>query len=435
MIAYKQLACVHRRSRGIRVIPFDMLVPYRVKMPRFLSHDSPQLMPCITSGMKDHVFMQSIQDVDMQYPEKPPFTYKQTAEEKMEDTCLRMLRVMFGGPSRLDNQDRRKTNQEHDFTCVKSSWNQFCKVPGKALNIEDALFNMNKAICEAYLLANFHVMRMCKERKPLDELSQSFYYKCLKAVSIANRQKIVIREQDLQQSAEMYLRMRPKKCPLAQSDNLSAGLHNNASQQMATNTKNYIAMTFHKRLSRYVKHRYKLDGAQTRAVMTEIYALHYTGDNAIVIDLRQKIPQRAAVGNLENRPHVYLPLLYEILQYCEKNNPTEEGDQQYDKKAKHVRLFSLLPTKSGFESSNIKICGTGLYSLLKRQGILEGWTEDQYEDTKDQWWRCLFQIEKFETEKRTFAGEILTDGVSVSIMMRRKKPRDQFDKEADLAIA
>lgn len=98
-------------------------------------------------------------------------------------------------------------------------------------------------------------MRMCKERKPLDELSQSFYYKCLKAVSVANRQKIVIREQDLQQSADMYLRMRPKNCPLAQSDNLSAGLHNNASQQMATNTKNYIAMTFHKRLSRYVKHR------------------------------------------------------------------------------------------------------------------------------------------------------------------------------------
>lgn len=73
----------------------------------------------------------------------------------MKDTCLRMMRVMFGGPSRLDNQDRRKTNQEHEFTCVKSSWNQFCKVPGKALNIEDALFNMNKAICEAYLLANF----------------------------------------------------------------------------------------------------------------------------------------------------------------------------------------------------------------------------------------------------------------------------------------
>ena len=361
-------------------------------------------MPCIKSGIKDHGVIQGIQNVDMHYPERPPFTHKQTTEEKLGDTCLRMMRVMFGGPSRLDNQERRRTNQEHDFTCVKSSWNQFCKVPGKALHIEDALFKMNKTICEAYLLANFHVMRMCKERKSLEELDQSFYYKCLKAVSIANRQKIDIRQQDLQQSAEMYLKMRAKNCPLAQSDNLSAGLHNNASQQMATSTKNYIAMTFHKRLSRYVKHRYNLDGAQTHAFMTDIYSLHYTGDNAIVKELRQKIPQRAAVGNIEKRPHVYLTLLYEILQYCEKHNPAEKGDHRYDKKARHVRLFSLLPTKSGFECSNIKICGTGLYSLLKRQGILEGWTEDQYKETNDQWWRCLFQIEKFENKNRTFAG-------------------------------
>lgn len=35
------------------------------------------------------------------YPEKPPFTYKQTAEEKMEDTCLRIMRVMFGGFNKL----------------------------------------------------------------------------------------------------------------------------------------------------------------------------------------------------------------------------------------------------------------------------------------------------------------------------------------------
>ena len=183
----------------------------------------------------------------------------------------------------------------------------------------------------------------------MNSLNQSFYYKCLKAVSFANRQKIDIREQDLQKSAELYLRMRPKNCPLARSDNLSAGLHNNASQQMATNTKNYIAMTFHKRLSRYVKHRYKLDGAQAHAIMSDIYSLHYTGNNAIVKELRLKIPQRAAVGNLENHPHLYLHLLYEILQYCEKHNPTERGDHRYDKRAKHVRLFSLLPTKSGFE--------------------------------------------------------------------------------------
>lgn len=168
--------------------------------------------------------------------------------------------------------------------------------------------------------------------------------------------------------------------------------------------------------------------------MTDIHALQYTGDKAVVNELRQKILQSAAVGNLENRPHLYLSLLYKIHQCCEKQIPIKKGDQCYDKKKKHVRLFGLLPTKS-FECSNIKISGTRSYSLLKRQCILEVWTEGQYEETIDKWWMCLFQIDKFETQNRTFAGEILTDSVSVSLMMRSKKPREQCEREAELAMS
>ena len=156
---------------------------------------------------------------------------------------------------------------------------------------------------------------------------------------------------------------------------------------------------------------------------------------AMPLSKNSEYPTESCSWELRTPISCILPLLYEILQYCERHNPIERGNQRYDKKAKHVRLFSLLPTKSGFECSNIKICGTGLYGVLKSQGILEGWTEDQYEETKNQWWRCLFQIEEFETETRTYAGEILTDGVSVSMMMRRKKLTDQYEKEADIAAA
>ena len=62
---------------------------------------------------------------------------------------------------------------------------------------------------------------------------------------------------------------------------------------------------------------------------------------------------------------MYLPFLYEILRYCEKHNPHEKGDERYDKKVKQVRLFTLLPTKRGFDCCNVKICGTGLYGLLR----------------------------------------------------------------------
>lgn len=365
-------------------------------------------------------------------PQKPCHATKISKVELLEESSFRQLRKMFGAPARLDSQQRRQTNQEYKFSCVKVSLNQFCRAPGKALNIEDALFNMNKATCEAYLLANLHVMRVCKERQPVCELNQSFFYKCLKAVTLGNRQKIDIREKDLRESARLYRELRPLTCALARSDNLSAGLHNNASQQMAINTKNYIAMTFHKRLSRYVKHRFKLDSPQAHACLTDIYALDYTGDNAIVKEMRGKIPKRAAVGNLERAPHEYMPLLYEMLQYCERQTPSEKGVERYNKRRKQVRLFSLLPSKSGFECSNIKICGTGLSSLLKRQGMLKGWTEAEFEESKDRWWRCLFQIDKFETLERTFAGEVLTDGLSVSILMRRRKGEEQLLKQENV---
>lgn len=37
----------------------------------------------------------------------------------------------------------------------------------------------------------------------------------------------------------------------------------------------------------------------------------------------------------------------------------------------------------------------------------------------DTWWRKLFNIDKFETANRKFAGEIVTDGKVVSITMRK----------------
>ncbi len=39
------------------------------------------------------------------------------------------------------------------------------------------------------------------------------------------------------------------------------------------------------------------------------------------------------------------------------------------------------------------------------------------------WWRELFNIDKFETVNRKFAGEILTDGNAVSIVLRKPKKK------------
>lgn len=72
---------------------------------------------------------------------------------------------------------------------------------------------------------------------------------------------------------------------------------------------------------------------------------------------------------LEGTPELFLPMLFEILQYCEKHDPFESGDEVYNSGVKQVRLFTLLPNKQGFECSNIRIYGTGLFNILKRQGL------------------------------------------------------------------
>ena len=366
----------------------------------------------------------------LNHPAKPPARIKQTLEEVIEDKCLAGARILFGGPMRLEAVNRNEQKKVTDITVVKTR-NRFCKDEGRALAVESALKDMNKTVCEAYLLANLHVIRICKAIKPLPAIDQSFFYNCLKGVSVGNRQKSDIKDPDLKETADLYASLRPAGYQAPRSDHLAAGLHQNASQQMAINAKNYISMTFYKRLTRYLRHRYQLDGREAYKTIDDIYALQYDGDDTIVKKYRTKIPRRPTVGNLEGTPELYLPVLFEILQYCEKHNPFKNGDRLYDSRVKQVRLFTLLPTKQGFECSNVKICGTGLFNILKRQGL--GWTQDEFDDAKEEWWRALFRISDFETRNKKFANEILTDGVSVSIVMRRLKPEDQVQREAEIA--
>ncbi|KAF1317709.1 hypothetical protein FI667_g14517, partial [Globisporangium splendens] len=91
------------------------------------------------------------------------------------------------------------------------------------------------------------------------------------------------------------------------------------------------------------------------------------------------------------------------------------------KKAKQLRLFSLVPLKRGFECSHLKICNNGLHGLLKRGGLQVPPSDSRWREEADSWWRKLFRIDRFGTSNRKFAGEILADGKAVSVVMRKPK--------------
>lgn len=117
-------------------------------------------------------------------------------------------------------------------------------------------------------------------------------------------------------------------------------------------------------------------------------------------------------------PELVMPLQHLFLRTFE----AAQSDRQTDRPP---RLFSLVPTKKGFECSHIKICANGLYSLLKRNGIKYLPKDaDTFRPVADAYWRRFFHISKFETSNRRFAGEILTDGKGVSIVLRRPKAED-----------
>lgn len=140
----------------------------------------------------------------------------------------------------------------------------------------------------------------------------------------------------------------------------------------------------------------------------------YDGNDELVLHYRQKLPKRPSYGLLEDYAHLVMPLQYEVLQYFEQ---IQAASSEHDKRR---CLFSLIPHKQGFTCNHVKVCSNGLHGILKRAGC-EGIAREGVElrATVDDWWRSLFHIDKFETCSRKFAGEIVTDGVSVSNVLRK----------------
>jgi hypothetical protein len=79
----------------------------------------------------------------------------------------------------------------------------------------------------------------------------------------------------------------------------------------------------------------------------------------------------------------------------------------------------------------MKICGLGFWALLRRARYRGPGRQDGWENVRDMYWRKLFNTQKFETANSKFAGEIVTDGKAVSILMRKPKRETAIEKPID----
>lgn len=339
--------------------------------------------------------------------------------EKLLAECLEFAhkRLFREKRTRTDVVQRKERNKETTCTVVKCTWNSFCKSEGQGLDLKSALFEVNKAVTEAYMLANLHVLRLCEAKLPIPELNQSYFYQCLSAVSVGDRKRSDIKEMQFRQTVDMYNTLKPAEHRIPQCAHLS-GFFQQASQQMVIAAKNSTSLNFYRRFKRYLKIRYTLDNSQAYHALKAIQADAYEGNDMLVQHYRRLMPPKPARGQREEYPEVVMPMQYMFLKY-------------YDSSDKQCRMFSLLPLKQGFECSHIKMCSNGLQGLLKRSNINAIVHEGQptplpkatpdFRNMSDQVWRYLFNIKKFETANRKFAGEILTDGKAVSIVLRKPK--------------
>ncbi|RLN73346.1 hypothetical protein BBJ28_00026929 [Nothophytophthora sp. Chile5] len=292
---------------------------------------------------------------------------------------------------------------------------------------------MNKATTEAYLLANLHVLRLCVEGIPshleFPTVNQLFFDRCLSAVSKGCRERKVCEDAQLQQSIDLYKSWRPIEYEPADTSYLSSGWMSATAKMMAVNTNNALRQNFIPRFQRYLRLEYRWTKTEARDVVNRIIADTYDGSGGsnVILEYREEIPRPFSL-TLE-KPHLLIPLMFTFLKSFEAHHPVDVTNENADPEiVKLLRLYTLLPHKSGFGLSYYKINSTGLRGLLLRakdpnrtaDGVPSQpvWGADDGRVANEHW-RQLFNFSAFETENRKFAGEISTDDKGVSILMKR----------------
>jgi hypothetical protein len=120
----------------------------------------------------------------------------------------------------------------------------------------------------------------------------------------------------------------------------------------------------------------------------------------------------------------YLRPLWRILRTFEKNNRDDAAQRNTTRRqGRGLRLFSLLPL-TAFHRRFLLIDTDTLYVFFGRinwMGLSRP-TEADFDANAEEWWRMAFQLERAETRTRRFGFSVATDGMSVSVHLKREVP-------------
>jgi hypothetical protein len=263
---------------------------------------------------------------------------------------------------------------------------------------------------EAYCFANLHVLRLLDEHKTIPKLDQSFFYVCCCYVSAlykknAKEQKDI----ELNETFRRYEKCRSPTYKVAYRDDITSVV-NYIAKDMLTSTTNHLVLNFYNRLKRYLKETNPtMTGASIYEVMKGIYDEKYKGSDKLVLHYRSRLGNKPPYAKfVKTNPSAIIAIYKEILDY---------------NKTIGKRLFSLLPTKSGFQMSYITIDNSVLRDMIIDDNLFYIPKGERTEFKRDieahykTYWNRLFNIGDYETCNREFAHMFKTDGKTVSIVL------------------
>lgn len=309
---------------------------------------------------------------------------------------------------------RIQNNKLIDFSVIKTTWRGFCKENTfLTFPIENILRNINKATYEAYKLANLHVVRLAsKNETPV--LDKKFFYNCLTAVSKNyDRKSKKTNDDKLLQTINLYDSYKPNNYKPANSSYLGM-YYDDVGDQMTTNCHNYFKANFYNHFKKYIKTRNLWNNSETYWFLKDVYDQKYNGFDPQVWKYKELLNYEYP-GN-ENT----LLLSYKILKFCESRDE---------------KVFTLIPNRTSFTTDYIKISNSSLYYTLIQMGFLKkGFSRKDFMESKDSYWKNLFNVEKYETRNRKFHYELSTDGKAVSILQSKikKKPEEKKEKKINI---
>jgi hypothetical protein len=343
---------------------------------------------------------------------------------------------------------------------VKMKLATFCLDVDVRQKIGAIVRDMNVLIGEAYALANFHIIRKLSSGCTVAELpkiDRNLYYRCLVGISNCKVRKGTLPE-DLMASIAMFEEMKPASAKRTDTTQLNQIIAT-TSITMATMAINHLWTNLGSRIKSYLtwkhpdlkRHLKLIVRALVNEPKTHLEDIFAPGESASK-ELTNKLQRAKAIAHelrafmqlpnahqYASNAHMTLPLYFKMLNEYEVAQ--DQNDTTSKPTKKRPKMFTLLPSKSGYTTSYVQFSTTAFLSLLKHLNkiVFKGDGRGMTEVEKKAVWARVCNLKLVETfgnvnngyMGREFDNQITTDGCSVSILMTHKTsitcPKQQIE--------